>query len=67
MNDYGKGGILGATMLPATSSVGLLLLDRSNSILVSGLIAITVLGFVLQLFMVVRYFINQKNYKVNQN
>lgn len=61
MSDYGKGNILGAaTVLPATSALGLLLRDNIHPVILVGLFVISLTCLIMVLTQSCRYLINLK-------
>lgn len=59
MTDYGRGGILGAaSVLPATSGIGLLLLSNANPYIVFGLFLISTVSLVVLVGSISRFIIN---------
>lgn len=64
MTDYGKGGIITATALPATGSLGLLLSNSAHPAIVWGLFVISFLSFVVLIASVSRFAINW--YRLNK-
>lgn len=64
MNTYtGTGGILGAALLPATSSLGLVLINHANPTVVIGLMIVNIVSFVTLLAQISRFAINTKTHK----
>lgn len=60
MTDYGKGAILGAAVLPATSATGLLFADTLHPMVIAGFIVINVVWFILVVSYISRYIFNRK-------
>ena len=61
MDEYGRGGVLGAaTFLPATSAMGLLFIGRINIIVIYGLFLVSILSFIINVAMIFRYIQNRK-------
>ena len=59
MTDYGRGAILGAaTALPATSGVGLLLLNNTHPAIVLGLLIVSTGSLIVLLESITRFIIN---------
>lgn len=59
MTDYGKGQVLGAAVLPATSAIGILFADISNPIVLGGFIALNVLWLLLLVGQISRFLVNR--------
>lgn len=61
MSDYGKGATLAAaTVLPATTATGLMLVGNANSVIVLGLVVVSLASLIMTVGMVSRYVINKK-------
>ena len=60
MTDYGKGGIITATSLPATGALSLLLSNNAHPAIVWGLFIVSFLSFVVLVASVSRFFINYR-------
>lgn len=60
MTDYGKGAVLGATVLPATSASGLLFGGGLHPVIVAGFIVINFIWLVLVISYISRYIINHR-------
>lgn len=61
MSNYTQGTVLGAaTMLPATTAAGLMMLNRANTLVITALLAVTLLNLLLSGAMIARYFQNRK-------
>jgi hypothetical protein len=60
MTDYGKGAILGATTLPATSALGIALVDKLHPVMVVAFFAINLLMFVILISHISRFFVNNR-------
>ncbi len=60
MTDYGKGGVLGlATTLPATSALGLAVVERVHPMVIISIAVITLLSLLITLSYIVRYLANR--------
>jgi hypothetical protein len=59
MTDYGKGSVLGASLLPATSA-GIIAFNPMHPFIIAGFIVINVLWLVLLAGHISRYLINRK-------
>lgn len=60
MTEYGKGSILGAaTVLPATSGIGLLLANNANPVIVEGLLIISSISLLVLIGSISRYIVNR--------
>lgn len=59
MTDYGKGQVLGAAALPATSAAGAVLADLSNPFILTGFIVLNVLWLVFLAGQISRFFANK--------
>jgi hypothetical protein len=60
MDDYGRGGVLGtATVLPATSATVLWFGSRTNEYVIYGLLALSMLSFLVSLATISRFLRNR--------
>lgn len=60
MTDYGKGSILGtATVLPATSALGIAVADKLHPAVLIGFIVINTIMFIILVSHISRYFFNK--------
>lgn len=59
MTDYGKGKVLGAAVLPATSAAGAFMLDLSNPIVLTAFIILNVLWLILLAGQISRFLLNR--------
>lgn len=59
MNDYGKGIVQSATILPATSATGILLSGSVHPIVIAGFLIINAVWFLILIAHISRYFINR--------
>jgi hypothetical protein len=59
MTDYGKGQVLGASVLPATSAAGAFFADLSNPVVLTGFIVLNVLWLVLLAGQISRFLSNR--------
>ncbi len=59
MTDYGKGQVLGAAVLPATSAAGAFFADFSNPIVLAGFIVLNVVWLVILAGQISRYLVNR--------
>ncbi len=59
MTDYGKGQVLGAAVLPATSAAGAFFADLSNPIVLAGFIVLNVVWLVILAGQISRYLVNR--------
>jgi hypothetical protein len=61
MTDYGRGGVLGAaTALPATSTLGLVMANHANPMIVAGVFAVSVLSFSIACTYMIRFALNSR-------
>lgn len=61
MTDYGRGGVLGAaTILPATSAAGVYLLDKSQTWIIAGFIAVSFASLTLLAGYLCRFIFNRR-------
>lgn len=61
MDNYGRGGALGAaTMLPATSGLGLVMANHAHPAIVAGVFAISAISFVVVTTYLVRFALNNR-------
>ena len=59
MTDYGKGQVLGASILPATSAFGLVFADMTNPAVLGGFIVLNILWLVLLTGQISRFLVNR--------
>jgi hypothetical protein len=60
MTDYGKGSILGAaTVLPATSALGIAVADKLHPAVLVAFLVINVVMFIILASHISRYFVNK--------
>jgi hypothetical protein len=60
LSNYGTPAILGAQVLPATTTAGILLLDSTSPWIVAGFITVGYLSLVFSFAYVSRFLINRK-------
>lgn len=59
MTDYGKGQVLGAAVLPATSAVGAFFANLSDPTVLTGFIVLNVLWLLLVVGQISRFLVNR--------
>lgn len=60
MSESGRGGVLAATTLPATTGAGLMLANTAHPAVVAGIFAVSVASLVVAVGYLVRYVLNKR-------